>query len=42
MGRNPYYGEEQREKLRQHALRQLELTGSQAIFRPRIDGSPSA
>jgi len=42
MGRNPYYGDEQREKLRQHALRQLELTGSQALFAPRIDATPPA
>ncbi len=27
LGRNPYHGDVQREKLRQHAQRQLELTG---------------
>lgn len=34
-GRSPYYGEGRREKLRQHAL----ASGSEAYFRPRLDGT---
>lgn len=42
MGRNPYIGDEQRSKLRQHAREQYQLAGGEARFRPRIDGRPSA
>ncbi len=41
-GKNPYYGPEQREKLRRHAQDRLTLLGSQAIFAPRIDATPPA
>lgn len=42
MGRNPYIGDEQRSKLRQHAREQYQLAGGEARFRPRIDERPSA
>ncbi len=42
LGRNPYVGPEQREKLRRQALEQYQLAGGEARFRPRIDGSPPA
>jgi len=37
-GRNPYYGEGRKERLREHAIR----SGSEANFRPRLDGTRPA
>ena len=34
-GSNPYYGDKRRERLREHAIR----SGSEANFRPRLDGT---
>ncbi|MEF3696435.1 helix-turn-helix transcriptional regulator [Desulfolutivibrio sp.] len=42
MGRNPYIGPEVQEKRRQHALGQLNLLGSQALFAPGLDATPPA
>ena len=40
-GTNPYIGRVQREKLRQHAQKQLDLVGREARFRPRLNETTS-